>query len=67
MMRRGRLAYIRSYWARQADCGEVLTEMGKKHIAELIAEVERLWNLYPHEDPPLDRPDHVRKRENGCE
>jgi hypothetical protein len=68
MMRHGRLAWIKSYWARQSDRGEVSAGMAQKHIAELIAEVERTWTLFPRVDPPLGRPDHVcrlRDIENG--
>lgn len=59
MMRHGRLAWIKSYWARQPEVGTASAGMAHKHVAELIAEVERLWILHPHDDPPLGRPDHV--------
>lgn len=64
MMRKGRLAYIKSYWvrARERPLEMGAAEMARNHIPELIAEIERLWALHPHDDPALDRPDLVCRR-----
>ena len=59
-MRRGRLQYIRSYWAKR-PLEEGAAFMALKHVPELIAEIERLWVEFGHDDPPLAPPDHIRR------